>query len=88
MTYNLKISPSRIRTENPMCLEKMVQFREGYLVNWNWVLGLEVHKGKYRSYRYPHFDILPVISKSYKVEKGIVHLTQGVLQDIFKISEK
>jgi len=83
--YNLIMPVSEIITANPQQLEKLVKSREGYIVDWNYVLKLKPHKGKHNTYRYPRLDDLPEITESHSVEKGIVSLTTGVAKEKFQI---
>ncbi|MEI6850175.1 MAG: hypothetical protein WCK29_03985 [archaeon] len=90
-TYQLNRSVSSIRTTNPDILESYVTQREIFIVHWDWIKQFQPHdvSGKTQqsawkhTLRYPRFNALPKIKKSYEFEKGLVHITEKVPERLF-----
>jgi len=85
-TYELNKPVSEIKTKIPSILERMVLERVLWIVRWDWVLqfppsetsGKTKHSSWEYTWRYPKLKDIPDISRTYGVEKGIIHLTEGV----------
>ena len=93
--YILERDVENIKTNNPKRLEKMVKARELYLVEWDWMKQFqsyhqkgETERSKWdHKIRFPKEHALPSVIAQYKVEKGIVYLTEGVEPSDFQIQE-
>lgn len=91
--YWLKVPVEEIKTRSHERLEELVERREMYLVNWDWMIQFPPSSTSGRTefsewnniLRYPKARVLPQISKTYKVEKGLVHLIKGVDKRDFPI---
>jgi len=91
--YWLKYPVSSINTKNPDELEKIVTKRELHLVEWNWMQQFPPHytEGSTRisvwqnTLRYPKLKLVPKTIRSFEVEKGLVHLTEGINLENFPI---
>jgi len=85
-TYKLNKPVSEIKTMSQLILENMVLERELWIIHWDWMLNFppsytsgETEKSSWENtWRYPKSGEIPSIIKSYKVEKGLVHLTEGI----------
>ena len=74
-------------------LENFVMFRELYIVKWNWMKKFPPHQtyGKscfsewHNVFRYPKFNKLPRVIKTYEVNKGKIHITKGISARDFKL---
>ena len=94
--YALSTDIQRIRTVSPRILEKMVGKRELYIVPWDWMNQFPPHQtqGKTKRsewnnvLRYPKLKYVPPVINTYEVEKGLVHITEGVPLDTFEIRRK
>jgi hypothetical protein len=92
-TYELNRPVKKIRDRDIPRLEKLVVNRELYLVTWDWmhqypaseVSGQTETSSWHNTFRYPKLKDLPKITHSFKVEKGLVHLTEGVPEKEFLI---
>ena len=90
--YELDRPIKKIATPDPEKLEKMVLNRELYITPWSWIYQFPAHtvQGKTKlsewvnHFRYPKLKDLPKIKATYQVEKGLVHLTKGVPQYMFR----
>ena len=94
--YELKIPIKEITTHNRDELESLVkENRELYLTTWDWIYQFppsetsgKTHRSQWeRTLRYPKFKYLPPITQTYQVERGLVHLTQGVDPDLFDVQK-
>ena len=89
--YWLSVPVQEIRTQNQEELESLVSRRELYLVPWGWMNQFPAYhqSGKTQmsewnhKIRFPKARLLPEIQRTYKVEKGLVHLTTGVNPSYF-----
>ena len=94
--YWLSEDINRIKTVNLANLERMVEKRELFVVPWDWMYQFPPHytKGKTdnseweNTLRYPKLKYVPPTIASYEVEKGIVHLTEGVSKNAFFVNRK
>lgn len=85
-TYRLNKPVEKIVSEIPTVLERMVLERTLWIVHWDWMFqfppsetsGKTKHSSWERTFRYPKMREIPPTIKSYEVEKGLVHLTEGV----------
>jgi len=83
----------KIHTFDPEVIESFVVSRELYLVNWTWMYQFPPHRTKGKTdftewdqiLRYPKEKDIPKIKRTYEVEKGLVHLTQGVPEYMFDV---
>jgi len=86
---------SEIKTKNQGNLETMVLRREIYIVAWNWMHQYPAYRTKGKTkisewnhvLRYPKLKDVPRSIRNHKVEKGMVHLTEGVSNEDFEILE-
>ena len=89
--YEMNRPVSEVRLENPRILETMVLRRVLWVVPWEWMKQFPASdtKGKTKNsswentLRYPKLRNLPKITETYRVKKGLVHLTQGVDPEYF-----
>jgi hypothetical protein len=94
-TYELSLPVNKIKTKDPLDLEKLVDRREIFVVPWAWMNRYAPHKTSGRtalsewnhSLRYPKYRDLPPTVKTYSVYGGKVHLTTGVPQERFSFLE-
>jgi len=94
-TYELKCPVSEIETEDHAKLEGLVKKRELYIVKWDWInqystsnCSGKTYTSKWKNqFRYPKLKDIPKTEQTYKVKKGLVHLTQGVEDYLFNIQE-
>jgi hypothetical protein len=92
-TYKLKVPFQELKTENASELERTVKSRELYIVSWNWVQNYPPSncRGKTsfsqwnNTFRYPKLKDIPEVESTFKVRKGLVHLTKGVPDYLFDI---
>ena len=93
-TYKLKASVRKIKTENPEKLDELVMQRNLFIVTWDWmeqypahsVSGYSRNSGHWHNiFRYPKFKDLPKTTRIYEVDRGLVHLTEGVPEKEFLI---
>lgn len=76
-------------------LENLVLSRELFIVEWAWIHQFPAHhtNGKTKISKwdeiliYPKHNKLPEIIKTYGVKKGIVHITNGVNLENFKLGK-
>jgi hypothetical protein len=95
-TYQLKKPVSEIKTKNELELENLVISRQLYIVEWDWMNQFESYHNQGQtkisswnhSLRNAKLKKLPEIIQTYNVEKGIVYLTEGVLEKDFQIKIK
>ena len=66
--------------------ESLVIGRFAYLLPWHLTIPLVIGSGRVDSYKYPDKIAFPRVTKSYEVEKGVLHLTEGVNPLLFEIS--
>jgi len=91
-TYRLDRPIEEIKTSNPSKLEEYVTNRELFLVNWDWIYLFKPHELKgetnisswEHTLRYPRFNALPKVVKTYSVLKGRVHITKGVRDSVIQ----
>lgn len=84
---------SKVKIKNQEDLEKMVIRRELYIVVWDWINQFkpsptsgETKISKWNNIlRYPKLKDVPKTARNYEVEKGLVHLTEGVSEKNFSI---
>ena len=89
--YEMKRPVSEIRSENLEALETMVLKRVLWVVPWDWMRQFPPSytngESSYSSWeiilRYPKLKDIPRTQKTYNVEKGLVHLTEGVNPEYF-----
>lgn len=92
-TYHLKKPVKSIRMRDIRKLESLVTVRDLYIVTWDWmnqypasVCTGQTEKSSWRNtFRYPKLRDLPGITHVYEVDKGLVHLTEGVPKRAFDI---
>jgi len=94
--YWLEIPVKDVREKlaNPDFLEQNVNWRELYLVRSDWALQFlpRLTKGKSKkskwenTLRYFKMNDLPKVKDSYRVKKGLVHITEGVNPNRFLIN--
>ena len=84
--YEMNLPVSEIRPENIEALEEMVLKRVLWVVPWDWMLqfppshtkGESSHSSWENTLRYPKLKDIPETQRTYRVKKGLVHLTEGV----------
>ena len=67
-------------------LEKITDYRELYLVNWNWIKQFKIYHHKGKTYisewehdiLFPKFRLLPEVIKEVPVKDGKLFFTEGV----------
>ncbi len=92
--YEIDRPVRKVRTYDQEELEKIVLEREAYVIKWSWMNQYPTHrsvgKTKYSHwdniFRYPKFKDFPPIIRTLHVEKGLVHLTEGVPDYLFDIN--
>jgi hypothetical protein len=90
--YKLNRPISSIRTTSPKELEDYVTKRELYIIGWGWMKQFPPHRTQGQTdrsswentLRYPKFRDIPKIIASHRVEKGIIHFTEGVESGLFR----
>ena len=93
-TYTLNQNIENITTSDQYKLEEMVEERNLYLVNWNWMFQFPSHfeSGKTKNSEWAHYLVfakaqkIPKITKEIKVNGGKVIFTKGVQEKDFSIS--
>jgi hypothetical protein len=93
-TYELDRPVRRIRTTDPQKLEEYVRRRELYIVSSNWINQFPPHETRGRTslsqwentFRYPKFNLLPLVKRTHTVRGGLVHLTEGVPEGLFNLN--
>ena len=92
--YNLEIPVQKIKTQDPEKLEKLITKREVNIVPWNWIYQFNPQRNKGRTEKSAWdyelvsalFNKIPKVVKSYKVEKGLINITEGVNEKLFNLS--
>jgi len=70
----------RIARFEPFVLDN----RNIYIVVWRWIDRYSPSKVKYNNtFRYAKFKDIPRVRDTYRVDKGLVHLTTGVPRDLW-----
>lgn len=90
-TYELSKPVKEIKVRMPEKLEGLVLRREFWIVPWDWMkdylpshTGGETKVSKWENtFRYPKLKDIPKVIQSYEVEKGLLHLTEGVDKSFF-----
>ena len=93
--YNLNKMVSDVKQRDLNNLEKFVDYREIYLVDWDWMNQFPLYhqKGKTNISEwdhfigYPKFRLIPKVILSREVKDGKVFFTQGVNPDRFNLDE-
>lgn len=78
---------------DPEVLERMVTKREMHIVKWEWMFQFKPYHepgtGKtgpyYNIIRFAKKDLLPPVTRTYQVKKGLVHITEGVSPSDFNL---
>lgn len=94
-TYRLTIPIKSIKFTNPKKLEASVSERELFIVSWDWMNQWPIYltsgfteQTEWETHLlYPKSHQLPKTKETYKVEKGTVHLTEGVDSEHFTFLE-
>ena len=84
--YELDRAVKKVRTYDLQELEEMVLQREAYIIKWSWMNQYAPHRCRGKTnfsqwdntFLYPKFKDIPKITKTMQMEKGLVHLTEGV----------
>ncbi len=92
--YILNKKVKDVKRNDLINLEKIVDYREIYLVNWDWMNQFPLYhqKGKTKISEwdhyigYPKFKLIPKIISSKDVKTGKVYFTEGVDPEKFKIN--
>ncbi len=92
--YILKKPISEMSEKDEDELENLVIERELYLVEWNWMNQFQSYEQNRKTdiskwhniIRFPKFSKLPKTIKSFKVNKGLLHFTEGTSFDIFNLN--
>lgn len=91
--FDLSIPFQELKTTDYSEIEKLITERELYITTWNWMDQFPPHHCKGETHfskwehdlRYAKIKCLPKITKTYKINKGLVHLTIKV-PEIFIIN--
>jgi hypothetical protein len=94
--YELNINVKDVKKKNLNNLEKIVNYRELYIVNWDWMKQFPLYHQKGKTdisewdhfISYPKFKLIPDIISSKEVQNGKVFFTEGVNPKIFEPSEE
>lgn len=90
--YSLPVKISELRERTTQLeLERKVTRWSLFILSWGWIYQFQSyhHKGETRNskwdhwLRFPKFKYMPPVKVSYQVEKGVVHLTEGVPIELF-----
>jgi hypothetical protein len=89
--YDLQIPVQKVKTKDPEELESLIPRREVYIVQWDWIHQFQSKKyrGKTQNSIWDYqlktalFNKFPTTIQTREVEKGLVHLTEGVYEEIF-----
>ncbi|MEK6830092.1 MAG: hypothetical protein AABY15_08310 [Nanoarchaeota archaeon] len=89
--YKLNRTVSSIGRNEVPNLENFVMNRELWMIPWEWMnqfspsrtSGKSKHSEWDIELRYPKVKDLPLVVKTYKVPKGIIHLTEGINPEDF-----
>ena len=82
---------------NTINLEQYILSRELFIIHWDWMYqfkkyhtsGIRKDGSPWDDYlRYPNKDLIPKTEKLYIVDRGIIHITNGVDQKGFTFSHK
>ncbi|MGY4884563.1 MAG: hypothetical protein ACP5NZ_03215 [Nanobdellota archaeon] len=92
--YRVNKEVNEVKRSDLINLEKIVDYREIYLVNWDWVKQFPVyhHNGKTKLSEwdylmlFPKFNLLPGIISEEVIENGKVFFTEGVNPARFNIN--
>jgi hypothetical protein len=92
-TFNEELK--NIKRSNFSNIEKLVDYRELYIVNWNWINQFPMyhHNGKTKfsewdyNILFPKFSLIPNIISEEVVEGGKIFFTEGVNPERFTINE-
>lgn len=90
--YRLNKEIKKIKTNE---LEEIVEYRELYLVNWDWMKQFPIyhHKGKTKFSEwdyymlFPKFNLFPRVISEEIVEKGKIFFTEEINPSKFKINK-
>lgn len=91
--YDLELPVQKIKTKDPEKLEKLIIQREVNIVSWDWIHQFKPKKcvGKTEKSSWDYelisalYNKIPKVIKTYKVEKGLVHITEGVPENTFSL---
>lgn len=91
--YRVNKEIKNIKTDK---LEEITEYRELYLVNWDWMKQFPVYhhngKTKFSDWDYymlfPKFNLLPLVISEEIVEKGKILFTEGVNPERFNTNNK
>ena len=93
--YELTKAVRDINVTDLSNLEDLVLFRDLYIVKWDWMIqfpsnytcGKTLISEWDNIFRYPKYNKLPEIIKTYELDKGEVHLTRGVNLNDFNLDD-
>ncbi len=85
-----------IKRSNFSNIEKLVDYRELYIINWNWINQFPIyhHNGKTKFSKwdyfmcFPKFNLIPNIISEEVVAGGKIFFTEGVNPEKFNINKK
>lgn len=94
--YELNTQIKNVREKDLINLEKIVNYREMYIVEWNWMQRFPLYHQKGKTsisewdhfIGYPKFKLIPHVISSKEVQDGKIFFTEGVNPEIFKPSEE
>ena len=94
--YNFNEKIKNIKRIDFSNIEKLVDYREIYIVNWDWINQFQLYhqKGKTNISEwdhylcYPKFALIPKIISSQEVKDGKIFFTEGVNPEKFEINKE
>lgn len=89
--YTLSKRIADLKPEDIRLLERSVTQRELYIIEWDWMNQFtsyhqsgKTERSKWdQNIRFPKFKLIPETTHTFKVRKGLVHLTEGVSKELF-----
>lgn len=93
--YELNTQIKDVGEKDLINLEKIVNYREMYIVEWNWMQQFPLYHQKGKTsisewdhfIGYPKFKLIPHVISSKEVQDGKIFFTEGVNPEKFEINE-
>ena len=94
--YSLDREIGEIRIKEIPLIESMVTNRTIYIVKWDWMKQFPPSETSGKTpisewkniFRYPKYTLMPRVMETYEIKKGLVHITEGVPIELFKVAGK